>query len=284
MGKIFDALEKASKTESDAMVADPQPLPEEEKVVNLKRVAPVNKKPAMHKKRSIAKNLIAYHEPRSIEAEIFKSLRTNLLFATDKGQSIRSLLVTSPIPSDGKSFISSNLAISIAQGVEEHVLLVDGDIRKGTIHKNFGFGNVSGLSHCLRTGDNIAKVLLKTPIPKLTLLPAGRPPMNPTELLSSSKMKELLREVKNRYQDRYVIIDSPPPLMASETIAISKYVDGIILIVRAGKTSKESIEQTIEKIGREKIVGIVMNHSDQAVKKYYGYGKSYYYHEKRKKR
>jgi Mrp family chromosome partitioning ATPase len=93
-------------------------------------------------------------------------------------------------------------------------------------------------------------------------------------------MKILLEEVKNRYDDRYVIIDSAPPSLAPETAAISKYVDGIILIIKAGITPKKEIDEVIEQLGKEKIFGVVLNYSDQSSKKYYGYGKLYY----RKKR
>jgi exopolysaccharide/PEP-CTERM locus tyrosine autokinase len=220
-------------------------------------------------------NLVTYHAPQSVEAELFKVLRTNLLFPAS-GKLPRKILVTSALPSEGKSFVSSNLAISIAQGVEEHVLLIDGDVRRPAIHSYFGFGQVAGLSEHLGSGMDIAKMLLKSPIPKLTILPAGKPPKNPTELLSSKKMRSLLDEVASRYEDRFIIIDSPPPTMAAETNAIVNFVDGVILVIKSGKTPKKAIAETIDQVGKEKILGIVLNHSDQAIKKYYGYGKTYY--------
>jgi exopolysaccharide/PEP-CTERM locus tyrosine autokinase len=219
--------------------------------------------------------LIVYHKPQSVEAELFKVLRTNILFPS-AGTPPRTILITSALPGDGKSFVSSNLAISMAKGVEEHVLLIDGDLRKPAIHNRFGFKKVAGLSDYLDQGDDIGGVLLKTPVGKLTILPAGEPPRNPSELMSSKKMKALLEEVKSRYDDRYVIIDSPPPNMASETNAIAKYVDGVIVVVRAQKTPKDAVADTIEKIGKEKLIGIVLNQADQSATKYYGYDKSYY--------
>jgi exopolysaccharide/PEP-CTERM locus tyrosine autokinase len=220
-------------------------------------------------------NLIAFHQPHSVEAEIFKVLRTNLLFPSE-GKPPKSILVTSALPGDGKSFVSSNLAISMAQGVEEHVLLIDSDIRNPSINQMFGMGPVAGLSEYLAKGSNVGDNFVKTAVNKLTILPAGQSPHNPTELLTTQKMKALLDEVKNRYEDRYIIIDSAPPSLASETTAIANYVDGILIVIKAGKTPRKEVEEVIEQLGKEKILGVVLNYSDQSAKKYYGSGKSYY--------
>ena len=126
--------------------------------------------------------------------------------------------------------------------------------------------------------------MLKTDIPKLTIVPGGIPPVNPTELLTSKKMKALLEEVAGRYEDRYIIIDSPPPSMATETSAIAKLVDGIIIVVKNGKTPKKVVTELIEQIEKEKLLGIVFNYCDQSANKYYGYGKSYYHSDKKKEK
>jgi len=275
MGKISDTLEKRTNQDADAIPllrprSDPKDPPREADNI----VAFGNAKKIGHEYQ-LDPNLVTYHAPQSVEAELFKVLRTNLLFPAT-GKPCKKILITSALPSDGKSFVSSNLAISIAQGVEEYVLLIDGDVRRPTIHSNFGFGQVVGLSEHLATGADIGKLLLKSPVPKLTIFPAGQPPRNPTELLSSRKMQALLEEVATRYDDRFILIDSPPPSMAAETMAIVNFVDGVILVVRAGKTPKKAVAETIAQIGKEKIVGIVLNYSDQALKRYYGYGKPYY--------
>jgi protein-tyrosine kinase len=289
MGKIFDALEKSgSKKARTALVTA--------KVGSEKvRTAPVSAKVkkgyrAKRTKKKVVslvksdhsshgshldETLIAYHAPQSVEAELFKALRTSILFP-GSGQPPKTILVTSALPGDGKSFVTSNLAISIAQGVEEHVLLIDGDIRRPSIHQRFGFDHVSGLSDYLVEGDDLAPLLLKTPIDKLIILPSGVPPSNPTELMSSKKMRSLLEEVKSRYDDRFILIDSPPPSMAAETNAISQYVDGVIVVARAGKTPRDAIADTIDRIGREKMIGLVLNQAERSSMKYYGYEKSYY--------
>ncbi len=119
---------------------------------------------------------------------------------------------------------------------------------------------------------------------KRNVLPGGRPPHNPAELLSSRKMSALLVEVKERYADRYIIIDSPPPQLTAETSAIARQVDGVILVVKYGSTPKDMVADLVEIIGREKILGCVLNWFDLKSSSYYGYGKygkySKYYHKR----
>lgn len=276
MGKIFDALEKSerktTKSRFQNTYGKKKNIKDEKLHENIVQISSLNKNIIDLKLDS---NLVTFHNQKSVEAEFFKTLRTQLLFLPDR-KTPKTILVTSPLPGDGKSFICSNLATSIAQGIEEHVLLIDCDIRKPTIHTIFGYGQTMGLSEYLTQGIDIDKLLLKTAIPKLTILPAGKPPKNPTELLSSKKMKLLLEEVKSRYEDRMIVIDSPPPSMAPETSAIVNFTDAILIVVKAGKTPRSAVAETIDLVGKDKVLGMVLNHADQSVKKYYGYGKSYY--------
>jgi len=225
------------------------------------------------KNRAVDKNLVSLLEPQSFEAEQFKHLRTNILFPVS-GKPPRSIMVTSAVPGEGKSFVASNLAVSIAQNIDQHVLLMDSDIRKATIHSNFGFDDVAGLSEYLSKGTPLSSLLLKTEINKLTILPGGIPPENPSELVSSNQMSKLLKEVTLRYNNRYIIIDSPPPHLTSETSVIARQVDGILLVVKAGSTNRELIEKLLEMMGKDKIIGVVMNWLDMSSMKYYGYIKN----------
>ena len=115
---------------------------------------------------------------------------------------------------------------------------------------------------------------------KLTVLPGGRAPHNPAELLSSKKMSELLVEVKERYADRYIIIDSPPPQLTAETAAIARQVDGVIVVIKYGSTPKDLVADLVEIIGKEKILGCVLNWFDLKTSSYYGYGKYAKYYRK----
>ena len=276
MGKIFDALEKASRQ----TLQKGSSIPGTNKIkVNGHAgkgiVVPFADPKNFMPEQNLDRNLVVFHDPQSMEAELFKVLKTNLLFPSS-GNPPKSIMITSAIPGDGKSFVSSNLAISISQGIEDHVLLIDADIRNPSIGKYFNIERHEGLSEYLAKGSDVSKNFVKTPVEKLTVLPAGTPPRNPTELLTTQKMKALLGEVAKRYDDRYIIIDSAPPSLAPETAAISQYVDGIIIVIKAGKTPRSAVSEVIEQLGKEKILGLVLNYSDQSVKKYYGYGKPYY--------
>jgi exopolysaccharide/PEP-CTERM locus tyrosine autokinase len=188
----------------------------------------------------------------------------------------RSVMVTSTMSGEGKSFVAANLAVSVARHVNWNVLLIDCDLRRPNIHRQFGFQNVVGLSEYLADGAALEPLLLKTGIENLTILPSGKTPDNPSELLSSERMAGLLEEAASRYNDRLVILDSPPPTMTAESGALARYVDGILLVVKYGSTPKGSAKELIDKLGRKKILGAVINNFDIGFskyrKKYYGAG------------
>lgn len=222
--------------------------------------------------KEVDKNLITLLNPQSFESEQFKMLKTNLLFPAS-GIPPRSIMITSTLPNEGKSFVASNLAVSIAQNIDEHVLLVDCDMRLPTIHKIFGFGDVPGLSDYLSKGIPLSSLLHKTNVNKLTILPGGKPPHNPSELLSSENMSTLLEEVKARYPDRYTIIDTAPPQLTAEGSALARQVDAIILVVNYGYTRRDLIADLVENLGRDKILGVIVNRFDMNSSLYYGYRK-----------
>jgi capsular exopolysaccharide synthesis family protein len=155
------------------------------------------------------------------------------------------------------------------------VLLIDCDLRRPSIHLQFGFGDTPGLSDYLSRGIALPALLLKTSVDHLTILPAGRPPANPSELLSSERMSDLIAEVSARYHDRLIIIDSPPPKMAAESGALARQVDGIILVVKYASTSREIVTQLIDKLGPDKVLGAIVNNFEMSspyyARKYYGY-------------
>jgi exopolysaccharide/PEP-CTERM locus tyrosine autokinase len=185
-------------------------------------------------------------------------------------------MVTSALPGEGKSFLAANLAVTIAQNINEHVLLMDCDMRQPSVNRMFGFGRVPGLSEYLSEGFPLPSLLLKTGISKLTLLTAGAPPTNPSELLSSSRMSSLLAEVQARYPDRYVIIDSPPPHLTAEAQVIARQVDGILIVVKYRGTDRNLVADLVEKLGKEKVLGVVFNFFDQRVSAYKGKYGAYY--------
>lgn len=304
MGKIYQALEKSNKAnpetaqkrtlfpaEEDTVPVSHSPIPAGENDVGSpceqirgqehNRVLNQPAKPARAASRkyvnhseleipyNIDKSLVTAFFPDSVESEQFRMLKNNILFP-EKGLPPKSIMVTSASPGEGKSFVATNLAATIAQNIDEYVLLIDCDLRAPTIHTIFGLNDPPGLSEYLSSAQPLSSLLVKTFLKKLTLLPSGAIPPNPSELLSSEQMRRLLSEVKNRYSDRYVIIDTPPPYFTSETNALAKHVDGIILLVRQGKTRKKEIQNIIDIYDRKKIIGVVQNFAEK--KPGYGYG------------
>jgi exopolysaccharide/PEP-CTERM locus tyrosine autokinase len=225
-------------------------------------------------------SLVSLLNPDGFEADLFRLLRTRILFP-QAGRPPRTILVTSALAEEGKSFVAANLAINMARHVDQHVLLVDCDLRKPSIHARFGLNGFKGLSEYLSGGADLASLLLKSGVEKLTILPCGAPPHNPSELITSAKMAALIQELKARYHDRYIILDSPPPMMAPETSAIAKWVDGILLVVKYGATPMDLVEELMTHLDREKIIGAVINKFNLREFRRYSYSKYYRYSYKK---
>ena len=185
-------------------------------------------------------------------------------------------MVTSTFPGEGKTFVTANLAVSIALGIDEYVLTVDCDLRRPNLHHLFGLSNFKGLHEYLKAEKELPDLLIKTKIDKLSMLTAGSLPSNPTELLSSARMEAFLKEVKDRYQDRFILIDSTPAQITAEANVLAKYVDGIILVIMAQKSRKEAIQKTVQYLGSDKILGVVFNGYVQDHKRYKKYYHQYY--------
>ena len=276
MGNISDALEKSEKEKvhsghigSSLSAIGVVKEPELKQGKTVKKIA--NNRVKTTKK--LAPDLITLSQPHSFEAEQFRTLKTNLLFSSDR-KTPRIIMVTSAVPDEGKSFVAANLAVTFAQSVDEHVLLMDCDLRLPTVHKVFGYpDNCPGLSDILAGRCDVPSALHKTTVDKLSIIPGGKIPENPTDLLSSARMKDLLVEVESRYHDRYIIIDSPPPRLTAETIAISRQVDGILVVIKHECTRRNDVKEMMDLLDKDKILGVIVNRYDVRLAKYYGYGK-----------
>ncbi len=223
-------------------------------------------------------HLYMYHMPYSYTAEQIRKIRT-YIFHMPGREIPRLLMVTSAVPSEGKTLIAANLAISIAKGEDQHVLLLECDLRKPSLHHLFQFPPACGLSEIIQGRASIEDCLIKTPIDKLTILPSTKePPANPSELLESKRMSSIIREVSERYSDRFVIIDTPPIQATVDPKIISDQVEGIIFVVRHRYTSESDIKMAIDNLPREKILGTVLNAVDELPSKKYKY-KKYSYHK-----
>jgi exopolysaccharide/PEP-CTERM locus tyrosine autokinase len=206
--------------------------------------------------------------PSSVMAEYFKVIRTILLNLTSKNKA-KTILVTSVLPKEGKTFFCSNLAVSIAQSFDKHVLLIDADLKKPSLQRYFSIKQNKGLTDYFKNKDvHLSLLINKTQIPKLSIIGSGSSCHNSSELVSSESMSNLISELKHRYNDRYVIFDSAP-LQMSDTLSLASKVDTVILVIKAKKTSKKLVKQTIQNIGKSKILGVVLNHCKVDVKNNY---------------
>lgn len=225
--------------------------------------------------------LITYEQPNSAIAETFRSLRTNILFTkTRSNQEIKTILVTSFESGEGKSLVSSNLAISFAQK-NDNVLLLDVDMRRGRQHEIFKSSLTPGLSDILSTkmkeGEilSLVKYVNETMLPNLKVISKGNCPKNPTELLMNKQTVFLINEMRD-VADR-VIIDAPPLMAVTDTSILASKVDGIIIVVEQGKRKSEELKKMIKDLKKAggNIIGIVFNKVPYT-RKSYG-SNSYYY-------
>ena len=271
MGKIADALERHKKENLFK-------LEEIKKVEIPKRLVVKDPELTVHNeavfRRDLSDKLVVLSEPDSPHAECFKILRGQILFPKDR-KVPKSILVTSVFPGEGKTFVASNLALSLALSIDEYVIAIDADLHRPSLHRQFGYGKVRGLHEYLVGGLALDDVVLDSGIDKLSLLPAGKIARNATELLSSNMMATFLEVVKEKFKNWFLIIDSPPCQIMAETKSMAQRVDGIILVVMAGKTPRKDLEKAIENLGNEKILGVVFNGHEKALKNYYRYYDQY---------
>jgi exopolysaccharide/PEP-CTERM locus tyrosine autokinase len=286
LSKIHKALEKAQREKERSPQRDFLLVPDVEEEKKEKPEKPlVPRAPRVVEGIAANQRLVAYYEPGSLAAEQFRKLRTQLL-RLRLSRPPRTILVTSATAGEGKTLVAANLAAGIAYDLNAYALLVDCDLRNPSLGQWFSLNNGYGLADYLIGKKEIPELLLKTEVEKLKVLLSGTMQDNPTELIGSAKMEALIQEFKSRYNDRYVILDSPPLLSTSEPEVLSKFVDGIVIVVRAGVTPRENLKQAISSLEKEKILGFVLNDlqfkcaglssryfgSDYSYKEY-GYGK-----------
>lgn len=187
-----------------------------------------------------------------------KLLRTKILQETHKFDE-RTILVTSAIPEEGKTFIATNLAITFAREVDQTVLLVDVHLHHACVTRVFGIDHDLGLSDYLLRDIPLSDLLVRPGIEKLTLLPAGQPVENSAELLRSQKMRQLIREMKDRYADRYIFFDAPPILTSVDSIVLSDYVDKVLFVVASGQVKPAQVSEALSRLDKGKLLGTIIN-------------------------
>ena len=224
----------------------------------------------------VSPDLITYLDPQSIGAEGFRSLRSSILLsAVDHDPKL--MLITSSFAAEGKSTCAANLGISFAQR-SARVLLVDTDLRKGTLHMKFRLSNRAGLSTVLSRESG--REAFENPIPELpNLYVLSRGPIapNPGEILASRMMEDLLEKWRNEYD--HIILDSSPILAVSDTLSLAPQVDAAFILVRSGVTRKKALQRVREQLRRAnaRVLGTIINDVDLRLENYYTYSKRYDY-------
>lgn len=226
----------------------------------------------------LGSELLIHADPRSSLAEAYRHLRTSILLST-AGHAPKSLLITSSLPSEGKTTTATNTAISLAQ-TGAKVLIIDADMRRPRLHSIFDIGNGAGLSTLLSSALNdneIDDAVQQDDRSKLYLLTSGPIPPNPAELIGSEQMATLLRMLQAKFT--HIVIDSPPIASFTDGVLIASMVDGVILVVHAGKSSKQVVRrsrQLLNEIGA-KVFGVVLNNVNLSTQDNYFYYQSYYH-------
>lgn len=221
------------------------------------------------------KEVIVHKNPKSVVSEIFRTLRTNIQFMTSN-KKMKTILITSTLPEEGKSYIAVNLAVTFAQ-TGKKVLLLDADMRKGRQYSILGLSSKPGLSNYLSgvEGDeDLTKYIQVTEIDNLYFIPAGNVPPNPSELLITDQMTNLLKELKENFD--IIVVDGTPCGLVTDAVILSRIMDTTVLVAENNKTKKDNLKETIKKIKNVggNIAGIVINKVNIDANRYQ---QAYYY-------
>jgi capsular exopolysaccharide synthesis family protein len=279
MAKVYDALRRAEQERKRKVGDESVPavlgveLAEQAPAVRRSRLSWRPWRWRRRKRRSpsgssaINKRRIALLQPESYVAEQYRALRGRI-DAIAAQRPIRTLAVTSALPGEGKTTAAINLAIVTALSLGRRVLLIDCDLRKPKVHEALGLRPAAGLAEVLSDQVNLDDAIVKVEGVNLEVLPVRSRPVNPSELLGSEKMAELLDEVNRRY-DR-VILDTPAALGLPDAKTVSDLSDGLVMVVRADVTSQQDVQATLEFLDQRRLLGLLLNGA-QAHRGRYGY-------------
>lgn len=256
---MFDALQKVEREKSVTGIQDTGLFDKQDNILDDK--------------------LVSFFAPSSLVTEQFRRLRTHII-KPGVTNSPKIILISSAMSGEGKSLIAINLAIIIAVELHSHALLIDCDLRNPSISRWFGMSEKKGLSNYLIGEGDIPDLLVKTSVDKLTLMCGGTVQDNPVELIGSDKMKTLIQDLKARYDDRYIILDSSPLLATTEPTVLNEMADAILLVVKSGETPRETVQQALKLVDKSKVMGVILNNMEfktkALIQRYFGTNHKYY--------
>jgi capsular exopolysaccharide synthesis family protein len=229
---------------------------------------------------SPAGELKMLESPYSHVAEAFRTIKTNLLHYSTAEEYKKFILITSSGPAEGKTFVTANLAVALAQSGKK-VLVAEADLRNPTLHKVFGLKRSPGLTNALRNGMNDLSYIpvQRTPLENLKFIAAGDKTYNPSELLCSEKMDRFMSMVKDQFD--YILFDSPPAYLTSDPLVMAQRMDGVVFVARSGEVRKDVFKEVMVNFSKieSKMMGVIFNDMHREEGKYYYYKYSYYYEE-----
>jgi protein-tyrosine kinase len=272
MGKVYDALQRAEEQRGRSLPKSGQGLPQRSELRTpaeplaaeprarrsalWRRVLRRRRGPKEETAGTLNKRRIALLQPESFAAEQFRTLRVRVDALSAKNP-IRSIAVTSAVPGDGKTLSAVNLALVMAMSVQRKVLLVDCDLRGPRIHQALGLRLEAGLAEVVQGEAQLEEAILRAEGTELDVLPVRHRPANPSELLASNEMRDLIETLTSRY-DR-VIFDMPPVLGMPEARTVTDLCDGIVFVVRANSTDEADVTAALEGLDRHRVLGLVLN-------------------------
>jgi non-specific protein-tyrosine kinase len=209
-------------------------------------------------------------QPDAKELEFYKVLRTKIQFLT-RHKGLNTVMITSAREAEGKTLTCINLAMTFAKTFNQTVMLVDGDLRRQSVHRTMGFESGVGLVDYLLQEKPLKDLVVWPGIEQMTLISGGRIVSNSAELLSSPRMKALVEEMKARYDDRYILFDSAPVLAGADAMALAAHVDCVVMVVEEGRTRLQEVKKAIGMLPAEKVLGFVINRQKKPMTKGYQY-------------
>jgi receptor protein-tyrosine kinase len=218
--------------------------------------------------------VVALTETNHLGAEKFRLLRVRLRNLREH-RHLRSLVITSAVPNDGKTLVAMNLAVALSKHTDDKILLLEGDLRKPMSGQRLGINGVPGLGEWAQQDGHISRFIYRFDQMQLWILPAGLPPDNPVTILQSPRFFDTYKELAAAFD--WIIIDAPPLLPMADVSYWSRHADGLLLVVRKGKTPKPILKKGLETLDNPKLVGVVLNDVEEVENSYYH---NYYYNKK----
>ncbi len=260
---FFDLRKKLPEPTTDTSLASVEAAPEShEKAIQLDQVS------AEEVQVQPGSRIVMHTDPRSAGADRFRFLRMCLRELWTAGK-LKTLQITSPLPQDGKSTIALNLATALAEGVKRTVLLIEADLHHPALTEQLGLEKRAGLADCLEGSVNPTSALRRLEPLNWYLLPAGEPRSDPTELLQTEAFADVLQTLSPHFD--WILIDSPPVIPLTDALSLARQANATLLVAREGRTPREAIEKAIAVLGRQRVLGIVLNAVEELDRMYSGY-------------